>query len=246
MNKKYWLPCIFLSLSSNVFSEEIRTLDNVQLKENISQGISKIEQTKRKNWSFKVVNFENEEGDITSSIEHFTPNEDKSKRWALLRQNGETPTQRQVDDFINQKLERAQNKEKGNNFSVKLRDLINIESLEYQSETASHINAGFNVYLKRLGEDAKGKLKGNLLYNKELQFIESITIVNTDDFSPMFSANISDLTITFDFIQLDESILPHKNEMRMKGTFAYFTEIDEISTTTYSDYEKAELSTEQR
>ena len=56
--------------------------DNLSMyKKQIKASIKLFEETDRKNWSYKVVRFENEEGDVSSSTEVFTPNEDKSKRW---------------------------------------------------------------------------------------------------------------------------------------------------------------------
>ena len=87
----------------------------------------------------------------------------------------------------------------------------------------------FNVYLKRLGEDSSGKLQGKLTYHKSDKFIEKITVWNKAEFSPMLTANITDLTITFTFLHLDGAVLAKNNEMKMKGSFAYFTEINETS-----------------
>ncbi len=153
-----------------------------------------------------------------------------------MRINGETPTQKQIQKFRNNKLEQARGKEEAANYSVALRKIINVDSLKLSSENSSDIQMSFDVYLTKLGEDAIGKLQGNLSYNKQHQFIEHIIIKNNADFSPMFSANITSLKITFSFININDSVLPLQQNMEMKGTFAYFTEINETSTDSFSNY----------
>ena len=207
------------------------------LQEKIHQAIVKFEQTDRKRWSYQVNRFENEEGDITSSLERFTPTPDAKIPWTLLRINGSKPTAKQQKKFLKTKRKSADKKQKGKNYSVKFREIINVESLAYQAETVRHLEMTFQVQLNQFGDDAKGKLDGLLSYNKQDGFIETITIANNAPFSPMFSASINEFLLTFNFINIDEAILFREHTLEMKGTFAYFVEIDEVSKDTYLDYQ---------
>jgi hypothetical protein len=99
-----------------------------------------------------------------------------------------------------------------------------------------HIVMAFDVDWKKLGEDSIGKLQGKLTYQKENQFIEKISIWNNAEFSPIFTAKITDLAVTFTFLQINEAVLAKQNEMKMKGSFAYFTEINETSLDKFSNY----------
>ncbi len=94
----------------------------------------------------------------------------------------------------------------------------------------------FNVNLDKLGKDAIGKLQGQLTYQKDQQYIETISIWNNAEFSPMFTAKITDLAITFTFTHINGAVLTKQNEMKMKGSFAYFTQINETSVDVFSDY----------
>lgn len=215
----------------------LKKLSQEQLKQKIHQAIVKFEQTDRKRWSYQVDRFENEEGDITSSLERFTPAPDAKTPWTLLRINGSKPTAKQQKKFLKTKHKKPEKKQKGKNYSVKFREIINLESLTYQAETPTHLAMTFKVQLSQFGDDAKGKLGGLLSYNKKDEFIETITITNNAEFSPMFSASINDFLLTFNFINFDGSILFREHTLEMKGTFAYFVEIDEVSKDTYSDYQ---------
>ena len=220
------LLCVFLAKS--VCAENVDTNDDNALKQKafnqkIHQAIVKFEQTNRKQWDFTVNRFENEEGDITESIEQFTPNADINKRWLLISANGEKATVKQQEKFLKAKRKQASKKKKkqkqtaGNNsYSIKLRELINQETLTYQSETSTHIQMSFQVTLSQFGDDAKGKLDGLLSYNKQGGFIETITITNNAPFSPMFSASINEFLLTFNFINIDEAILFREHTLQMK------------------------------
>lgn len=212
------------------------------IQQTISQAITDIVESPRKEWQVQISHYENEEGDVTSSIERYTPDADITKKWSLLSINGKKPNQKQLKKFAEDKQDIADKKSDNQNFSINLQTLIKQDSLELKQDNDSHIKMGFQVEIDRLGDDAIGKLEGTLSYNKADKFIEQITIINNDDFSPMFSATISDLMLSFNFIKIEQVILPSQSEFNMKGSFAYFTEIDEISTVTYSNYQhKSEL-----
>ena len=230
--------CLLLlgfAVSFNLTAEENFNQDLSSLKEKISQAIVKVENTQRDLWSYDISRFEDEEGDISSSIEQYSPL--AAEKWVLKKINGQTPTKKQIKKFAKRKQKESNNKHHERSFQVKLRELIDRKSLSLVTANESNIVMAFDVSLKKLGEDSNGKLKGQLVYKKDEQFIEKISIWNNADFSPMLTAIITDLAITFIFIQVDGSVLSKKNEMKMKGSFAYFAEINETSLDVYSDYQ---------
>jgi hypothetical protein len=240
--KKYWLNLsVLLSCFGavfNIIAAENTTAELASLKDKMDLAIIKVEQTQRNLWSYKVSRYENEEGDISSSIEEHSPQ--SSEPWLLKQINGQSPTKKQIRKFTKEKQEQSSTDKKeekqGENIQIPLRKLINLESLSLVSIDEKHIVMAFNVYMKKLGKDSIGKLQGKLFYQKEKQFIEKITIWNNAEFSPMFTANITDLSLTFIFLNINGAVLAKQNEMKMKGSFAYFTEINETSLDNFSDY----------
>ena len=243
MIQKYgWLlPCILftkplLAAESHAIPAETQAL----YQQEIIQAITDLADAPRREWAVEISHYENEEGDITSSIERFAPNEDDDKQWTLLRINDKTPTKKQLKKFAKQKQERAEKKAKGNSYSIDFKSLIKQDSLYLLNESELYTVVGFDVYMEDLGKDAQGKLDGTLSFNKQRNFIEEISIVNSAEFSPLFSASISVFSLIFNFIKLKEVVLPQQIDMQMKGSFAFFTEIDEVSTTAYSNYQQME------
>ncbi|MCL1044295.1 hypothetical protein L2737_02960 [Shewanella electrodiphila] len=244
MKFKYLLIVLSLGISFQLAANDNAQHVQSSLFENphylqttIAKAIKNLEQTRRNEWSYEVSRFENEEGNVTSSLERFTPHKDIYQRWSLELINGQLPTKQQTSDFIAGKVESAENKDNGHNISIKPTDLIQQGSLTFAAEDEFKLQANFNVYLKKLGEQGSKKLHGQLTYDKNNQFIETLIITNTESFSPMFSAKITDFKLVFSFIKLQESVLLYQNQLAMKGHFAFFTDIDETSTDTFSDYQ---------
>lgn len=240
-------PSLASDVSGEEFSQEQATQEHSKqaLRDTIAKAITHYEQSPRKLWSYRVSNYENEEGDISSSIEQFDPSLPKRQQWTLLSINGETPSPKQQQKFVDKKhkenkkntdVQNEEENQEGQNIRLQFRELIQLETLERASETDDKLKANFKVSLEKLGKKASKKLQGQLTYDKNEQFIEHIVITNTASFSPVFSAKITDFKITFNFSKLNDSILPKEYELSMKGTFAFFTEIEEVSTNTFSDY----------
>lgn len=204
-------------------------------KEKVNKAIIKFEMTDKARWSYRLSRYEDEEGDITSSIEQYSPH--LTEPWLLKQLNGEHPTDKQIKQFADKKHAQNNTNNEGGNSRLKLRKLINEDSLSLVSTNEQHLVMAFDVNLKKLGKDSIGKLKGELTYQKEKQFIEKISIRNREGFSPMFTANITDLAITFTFLEINGAVLIKQNEMKMKGSFAYFTEINETSLDEFTNYE---------
>jgi hypothetical protein len=52
----------------------------------------------------------------------------------------------------------------------------------------------------------------------------------------MFATKITDLAINLSFVQINEAVLAQQVEMKMKGHFAYFTQINETSLDSFYDH----------
>lgn len=229
--------CMCLSLPGFAQQADKQDLQKNALQQQIDHAISQFENTPRKQWAYQVKNYENEEGEISSSLESYDPSRTSGKPWLLLSINGETPNKKQIKKFDKRKKQASEAAEKEEqSIRFRLRDLIVIDSLQLVSQNNYSLQASFNVELERLGSSASKKLKGVLTYDKDNEYIEKIEINNTDSFSPIFSADIKEFTLTMNFDKLNGAVLPEKYEMNMKGSFAFFTEIDEVSQSTFSDY----------
>ncbi len=80
MTLKYWLPLAFLACPISAETTNKESSERFTLKEKVTQAITKFEGTTREHWAYQVSRYENEEGDITSSIEGFGPNPDIEKQ----------------------------------------------------------------------------------------------------------------------------------------------------------------------
>lgn len=227
-----------LATASDHNLESITANKQQSLQKTITDSIKLFEQTNKQHWSYKITRYENEEGDITSSTEQYSPSNSIATSWKLIEKNGEQPNQKQLHAFIKHKRKLAQKDNVQGNISVPLRDMIDINSLALITENEQYLELQFNVKLSQFDDESLEKLNGYLQYNKKQAYIEKIVIINQAPFSPIFSANISDFKLSFSFIRLNNSILENQQRMVMKGTFAIFTDIDEVSIDNYTDYKQ--------
>lgn len=213
----------------NAATESSVVADN--FKTTINQAISKFEATQLNQWSFQVSRYENEEGDKTSSVERFNPQRVGASPWQLLELNNRAPSIDEQRNFQKRK------QDSDSSISLRLSELIQTDSLAVVSEDNTYITASFDVHLERLGADASEYLQGTLAFAKDGEFIEQITITNTNSFSPMFAATIEKLELNLAFVKIDHAVLTQSINLKMQGSFALFTKIDEVSSDVYSDYQ---------
>ena len=232
--KKFYLLLVCFGVVLNAKAAENNTTKLTLLQDKVNRAIIKFENTDKTLWSYTVSRYENEEGDISSSVEQHSPH--SNQQWTLKRINGQQPTEKQIKQFVKNKKKRNNNDKQGKNIQFPLRKLIKPESLSFVSNDDKSIVLAFDVHLERLGKDSIGKLTGKLIYQKQKQFIEKITIWNNADFSPMLTANITDLIMSFTFLDINGAVLIKQNKLEMKGSFAYFTRINETSQDEFSDY----------
>ena len=229
--KQALLSIMLFSSSTGTFATDAANSEKA-LKQTITNAIERFEQTQLSDWSHQISRYENEEGDVTSSVERYTADKPESERWTLITRNGEQVTEKQQRAFRKKKLDQDNNV----NISLDLNQLIVNDSLRLQRETQNTIIASFDVYFEQLGKTASEHLSGTLLYSKSDAFIETINIVNNEPFSPMLAATLDDLSLTLTFTLQEDFVLPHRIDFQMQGRFAIFSEIDEVSTDEYTDF----------
>lgn len=230
---KLLISLIVCLIANQVHSETNKT-DLLEYQNNVRASFESFSKTNRKNFYFTISKYENEEGDETSSIENYSPAENIAQSWSLIELNGNTPTKAQIKKYLKNKSNK--NDKSKNNQSISISQLVDIDTLKILTEDNELIKSSFKVGYSRFGEDATSKLDGILIFDKKNHFVKSLEIINNENFSPMFSADIDELKLTFKFIKIKDAILPLNHTMRLIGSMAMFIEIDEISTVDYSNY----------
>ncbi len=230
------------SIAATASLEIVAPYEN-DIKTLVGGALDRFEQTSLADWSYRLTRYENEEGEITSSIEQFTPNNNFAAQWSLIQINGQVPSEKQVTKFLESK-KKAASKDENKGIHLVLKDLIQQDTLFLVDESKDELVIQFDVYLEKLGKKASQKLQGVLTYDKKLQFIRQIEITNLEPFSPVFSASITDFNLQISFKNKGDAILPFQQKLSMQGTFAIFVEIDEESKDTFSQFKFSPTNTE--
>lgn len=202
----------------------------------ISDAITWFEHPSRQQWGFQVARFEDEEGEITRRTERYSPQMPRGSRWSLISVDGKIPDEKQLSAYAKRrKKPEKDGREAG--FTIKLRELIQLDQLQLTQASAESLIVRFPVHIDRLGKKTSEKLSGSLVYNIPEQFIESIQIHNLEPVSPVLGAYIDDFRLTLDFVKIQDTVLPKKQQLDMSGTWAFFKEIKEVSQDTYSHFQ---------
>ncbi|ESP92650.1 MULTISPECIES: hypothetical protein [Pseudoalteromonas] len=196
----------------------------------VNQAVERFTQANKQHWSYQVHSIEIEEGEKTEVLAQHIPHANADKRWHLLQLNGKKPSSKQAEKFAK--------KRQNEGFSVSIKELIKTDALTLHHETPEYITFTYPVELSDLGEDALGKLVGSIQIDKRHLNIDHISIHNTDEFSPVALAEIDHFKLHMQFMTIDNTVLPKYNTMEMTGTFSFFIEIEETSKTTFSNYQK--------
>lgn len=216
---------LFLSNHTNAAQFEASHLKSV-----VQNAIQRIKEADKTKWAFELHSYENEEGEITDYTAAFNGALPEGQKWQLLTKDKKPATDKQKRAFIKQR-----NKDK-KTVSVKLEQLITLDSLQLLDSANETITASFDVNIPKLGDDAIGKLKGALIVSPTSNLLKQITITNLAEFSPMAMTNIEQFKMLLTFTEVLEQVLPLSAEMTMRGTFAGFMELNETSKDNYTNY----------
>lgn len=204
------------------------------LKSVVQNAIQRIKDVDKTKWAFELHSYENEEGEITDYTAAFNGALPEGQKWQLLTKDKKPATDKQKRAFIKQR-----NKDK-KTFSVKLEQLITLDSLQLLDSANEALTASFDVNIPKLGDDAIDKLKGTLIVSPKNHLLKQITITNLAEFSPMAMTNIEQFKMVLTFTEVSEQVLPMSAEMTMRGTFAGFMELNETSKDSYTNYQRLE------
>ena len=218
-----------------VTATQWRTLTREAIAEATATAIARLEQTKLQEWAFCLASAENEEGELTSSTECFDPSLPADQQWQLRLSNGQKPTAQQQRQFLTAKQKQAK-KGKSFNLTLKLSRVVVLDSVQFVREDATSWYGRFDVAIAKLGDKASKQLQGELRFNKAGHFIDRIDIRQRGPFSVMWGSEIQRFELSIAFIQLGDAILQQQQEMKMQGTFAFVTPIDEVSSDVFSDF----------
>lgn len=211
-------------------------LPEINRQAQVKAAIDRFEQTALQHWAFCLNSAENEEGQLTSSVECFDPRRPAGQQWLLQLSNGQPAGAEQQRSYQAGKKKQAK-QGRSLNVTIKLSRLIVADSVRLSHEDAKYWYGDFTVDIAKLGKTASKQLQGQLRFDKSGHFIDQIEINNRAAFSPMFGSNIHYFQLKLSFIQLEQTILQLRQDLTMRGTFAFVTPIDEVSSDVFTDFQ---------
>lgn len=177
-----------------------------------------------------------------TKIEAYDPERTPGERWALVSENGETPSEERLAEYREARRKvvekRQAREEEGEDESESnASQLVDPDTLILYEENETHWIYSFQPYFEDFA-DQMDRLEGRLHVPRDAGFIERITIRNTDDLKPAFAVRVKTFNLDLVFRQLaDGSPVMAWTETEASGRAFGVKSFTEYRYQEWSDYE---------
>ncbi|MCF6226643.1 MAG: hypothetical protein L3J22_10150 [Xanthomonadales bacterium] len=216
-------------------------------KQTVIDSLSRFEETDRDQWSFSVERIQRSGATTKTSVESFNPSvnlgNSKASPWSLLKENKKTPDEKRLASYQKQmskrEEERKANKEKaaedGGSKDV-LIAMIKLDSLEITQQEDHQVILSFTPLVEDMDEESLEYLAGEIIIDTNNNYVSQVKIKNIGKLTPAFSVTLKKFLLLFEFIKIEEHILPLNIVSEISGKVAFMKSIKEYSSDSYSDY----------
>ncbi len=212
-------------------------------KQTVIDSLSRFEEIDRDQWAFSVERIQRNGATTKTSVEVFNPGNSKASLWNLLKENKKTPDEKRLVAYQKQmtkrEAERTANKEKADaNGGSKdlLISMINLDSLKIIQQEDHQVVLSFTPLIEDMGDESSEHLAGEIIIDANNSYVSQMKINNTGKLTPAFSVSLKNFSLLFEFIQIEEHILPLSIVSEISGKIGFMKSIEEYSSERYSDY----------
>lgn len=232
-------PLIFLFFVGTAAFSTFQATANEAI-EVLKASIKQFEQTDINLWSYTLNTYETDGGVPFTTKEQFNPKLATKDQWQLIKRNKKEPTAKQKLAYQQSKIERIE-KENGNssadNMGINLSELIALDTLVLTSTDENTYTYSFKPQMDDMGEDTADNFDGIIRFDRKAQYIKQIEIKNNKSFSPELVATIKSFNLIYDFIKINNTVLPSELKTKVKGSLGFFIKFDEESFERFEDYQ---------
>lgn len=191
----------------------LQTLDN----NNLDEG-----------WQFTMTVVQKEETQVIRSHPTLAP----ADRRQLISVNDSAPDSKRLEEFREAEKKRIDEEDPN---AKGFAQLVDAESLVLTATDDTVIHYTFAPVVKAL-ENARDKLAGKLLLNRETGEIEELEIFNTEKISPAFSVTLESYKLKLKFGEAQGHHLLHAMESHALGKAGFVKAFDEKVNIEFSDF----------
>jgi len=208
-------------------------------KEIIASSLSSVDKTQSGSWEYQINKVLTVDGKTNITIEKFSPDEDVYRQWFLEKINNKAPNNKQLEEYLADKREEIGEGilSKENNSLIKL---IDINSLQIESDNNEIVQLSFNGFYPKFGDGAMGKIDGVLTLDLKNNYVTQIKLKNNEEFTARVILHIKQWKMMLFFDKYQETIVLKERQLNTKGTVAIFKDIEVSAHVIFDHYQLAE------
>ncbi len=155
------------------------------------------------------------------------------ERWSLVQKDGHPPTADE-DAHYHEMLTR---RSRGGT-APRITEQLDLTSAETVSDTPERTIYRFKLKPGEAGDQTAAYLRATLVLHKATHTVESLTLANTEEFSPTFGVRIKEMntTMTYSLPADGKPSLPQKVTTRLRGRAFLVKSLDADMTVAFTDY----------
>ncbi len=231
------LTVIGLLLSASAFADDYHSI--------VQRAFETIHQDFDEDWSFT----ETATGDGVVTVGRYNARRPAGERWTLMTIDGRSPTDDEIDDYLDDKKQGRKRGRHGNDSDDSddsdddKRDnsaLVNFESLELLEETADYWLFDF-IPEDDDDDEFMRHVNGRIKVIKNGHYVEYVDLRNDKPIRPATGVKISKFVTTLTFGPATEGgpIVPKAVDVAVTGRAMLVYKFEETETIRYSDFESA-------
>lgn len=219
------LIVLFSCMATNVFAKDYEAI--------VQRAFESNDQASKQDWSFTETRLS--EG--VTRVSRFDPRRPDGERWALISVDGNPPTRKEIEQYLQEKRESDDSQEEGDEFGSKF---IAPGSLKLIEETEVKYRFGFLPNIEEDSEEAKlwRHVNGILSIDKSGHYIESIDLKSIKPFKPAKGIKVKSFEMSMKFgpAANDSQIVPLLFDVHVQGRAFLMFKLNEAERISYSDY----------
>lgn len=219
------------------------------LPDHLESAFTEVERAKEPLWAVTITHTNKRKH--SSRTSRYNPGKNEGEQWTLLRINDREPTSQEQHDFHqkrNLKQEKKPKKEDSGmpNLSMEMpaiREVITPATLTLKSDRSGKMVYFFRPVIDHLLlKNLMKHIDGELVFDKETESIESISIKSNGKFTAFPSVTIKELSGQMVFQRLTDTgdLVLKQTSYRVTGKKLFVSKIHEEGDSLYEDYEALE------
>jgi hypothetical protein len=222
---------LYFIVSCWVFNANAQVSDDEVILNTIKQQVQNIQWhtlNDSDEWGFTVeTQLDTGNGKLQQRIQRYNPNLASNKQWQLIEESNENPSKAMLHEYAKTQESISSSEPLVNIENVEIVYLI---TLKFEKHSGDYTVFSFKPRLPMFDEEVNEVFEGKLYFNKTTNYIEKLTIIASEAFSPGFSVEVEKYNMNIEVSKIEGKLHVTQIESNKSGSAFIFSSFDEMST----------------